>query len=91
MDFELGIGGLVGELGSLGNIVTGESPAAVKAREFLGALFGAINATPALKAQLIEALTALKNTDDEVWKDVKHAERFAIAGALKLALQVLDT
>jgi len=89
---ESGVSGSLESLGAFyGGLVTGDSPAAVKSREFIAALLDKIVTTPSLKAQFVEALTALKNTSDDVWKDTKPMERLAASAALKTFIKVLDT
>ncbi len=90
MDFGERIGGLLGELGiGAGSVLTGESPAATKSRNFLGRLLGLVMETPDLKREFIEALEALKNTDDEVWRDTKLLERLQMSATLGIFLALV--
>lgn len=91
MGAESGSGGSIEQLSAaFGALATGESAGATKARAFLAAVFDKVVTTPSLKAQLVEALTALKDTTDDVWKDVPPMQRLAASGTLKMILKGLD-
>lgn len=84
------IGGIFGELGGgAGALLTGESPAATKSRDFLGRLLTLVMESPELKAQFVEALEALKNTEDEVWRDTKLLDRLQMSATLGIFLALV--
>lgn len=90
MGLEPGSGGNLGELGGIvANFISGESPAAVKSRVFFVSLVELVSKDEKARAQFIEAVTALKDTSDEVWKDVPHMQRLALSATLKTVLGAL--